>query len=100
MTLIPTGYSLTKECKGLALGNINPINLRGLKQALFVLHSLAEGKTTDQIVDTFDGDTQLVEIWTNFLIHNGWIDRTESGEFIHTEKGKAWQERFEESVAS
>lgn len=76
--------------------NINPVNLRGLKQALFVLQSLEKGMTSEQISEQFDGDTQLVEIWTNFLIHNHWILYNDSGYAI-SEKGREWLHRIHES---
>lgn len=83
----------------LLLGNINPVNLRGLKQALFVLHSLEQGKSSQQIIKYFDGDTQLVEIWTNFLIHNHWIKKIEddsgAARYIVTGKGREWTERLQ-----
>lgn len=83
----------------LLLGNINPVNLRGLKQALFVLHSLEQGKSSQQITKYFDGDAQLVDIWTNFLIHNHWIEKIEDysggARYIVTDKGREWTERLQ-----
>jgi hypothetical protein len=84
----------------LLAGKVNPLNLRGLKQAVYVLQSLEQGKTTDQIVDKFKGDSQLVEIWTNFLIHNHWIERKNASGFSATEKGKDWLDRIEEIEVS
>ena len=81
------------------LGNINPVNLRGLKQALFVLHSLEEGRAAEEIAERLGGDQQLVEIWTNFLIHNHWIEKTrvDSGgvRYLVTDKGKDWLQRID-----
>lgn len=80
-------------------GNINPVNLKGLNQALFVLQSLEQGKGADQIVEEFDGDLQLVEIWTNFLIHNHWIEKimVDSGNYTYlvTDKGREWSKRVQ-----
>ncbi len=84
------------------IGNINPVNLRGLKQALFVLQSLEQGKTADQIVDRFDGDRQLVEIWTNFLVHNQWIKlEVNNGiaRYVATNKGIEWLNRLKTQEA-
>ena len=82
------------------VGNVNPADLRGLKQALYVLQSLEQGKTADQIVDRFGGDRQLVAIWTSFLIHNQWIKKVEvddSGDarYIATDKGDGLVEQIE-----
>jgi hypothetical protein len=81
------------------LGNTNPVNLRGLKQALFVLHSLEQGKSSQQITNNLDRDAQLVAMWTNFLIHNHWIEKIEdySGgvRYIATDKGRKWTKRLQ-----
>jgi hypothetical protein len=68
-----------------------PARLVGLEQACYVLQRLAEGKLPPQIVDDFDNDSQLVEIWTNFLTDVGWIKRNVAGEgYTVTEKGQTW----------
>jgi hypothetical protein len=77
----------------LLVDNINPVNLKGLKQALFVLQSLEKGITAEQVSEQLDGDTQLVEIWTNFLIHNHWIQFSGSG-YVISEKGREWLHRL------
>jgi len=96
-------YITTRRDEDLSLGNINPVNLRGLKQALFVLHSLEQGKNAKDIAEEFGGDTQLVEIWTNFLIHNHWIEKIEvdsgGARYLVTDKGKDWLQRVDGLVA-
>lgn len=81
------------------VGNINPVHLKGLRQALFVLGSLEQGKGSHEIADNFDGDKQLVEIWTNFLIHNHWIEKIEvdagGARYLVTDKGRDWLHRIE-----
>lgn len=85
------------------IGNINPVNLRGLKQALFVLRNLEQGKDVKEVAETFDGDVQLVEIWTNFLIHNHWIEKIEvdagGARYLVTDKGRDWLQRIGGLVA-
>ena len=51
------------------------MNLRGLKQTLYFLSSLEQGNDIKEIAEMFDGDIQLVEMWTNFLIRNRWIQK-------------------------
>ena len=75
--------------------NTNPLNLRGLNQALYILHSLEKDQDNDQIIQEFDGDSQLVAIWTNFLVHNHWIKKNELGEITVTEKGRLWIRKYE-----
>lgn len=99
MAFVSSLYIATRRNGDLLLGNINPVNLRGLKQALFVLHSLEEGRPAKEIAERLGGDLQLVEIWTNFLIHNHWIEKTkvDSGGVRHliTDKGKDWLQRID-----
>ena len=59
------------------------------------MHRLEEGQDDDQIIQEFDGDGQLVEIWTNFLVHNHWITNNELGEMTVTEKGRFWIRKYE-----
>lgn len=74
--------------------NIKPQNLRGLKQALFVLDGLEQGKHSHDIAESLGGDAQIVEIWTNFLIHNHWIKKIEvdtgGARYLVTDKGGDW----------
>jgi hypothetical protein len=74
-------------CRDLLVESVNPLYLRGLKQALYILHNLEEGQTNDQIIQRFEGDSQLVEIWTTFLVDNYWITKNELGGMAVTEKG-------------
>ncbi|HEV8404921.1 MAG TPA: hypothetical protein VGQ13_03340 [Nitrososphaera sp.] len=39
------------------------------------------------IIDLFQGDRQLVEIWKAFLIHNRWMEHPD-GKWIITDKGR------------
>jgi hypothetical protein len=100
MTFVSGVNDLSKENRRLLVGNINPVNLIGLRQALYVLQSLENGNTAGQIIDKFQGDGQLVEIWINFLIHNQWVERTKTGEFSATEKGKDWRVRIKDVEVS
>ena len=59
------------------------------------MRRLEEGQNNDQIIQEFDGDSQLVEIWTNFLVHNHWIKNNELGERTATEKGRLWIRKYE-----
>lgn len=59
------------------------------------MHRLEEGQDDDQIIKEFEGDSQLVEIWTNFLVHNHWIKNNELGEMTVTEKGRLWIRKYE-----
>ena len=45
--------------------------------------------TEEEVIEKFDGDTQIVEIWKSFLIHNGWMNHPD-GKWEVTPKGKGW----------
>lgn len=70
----------------------SPARLSGLKQATYILEQLAEGKMPPQIVDNLDNDSQLVEIWIDFLVDIKWIERDKTclEAYTVTEKGKRW----------
>ena len=67
--------------------NVNPLQLTGLKQAIFVLKCMEDGMKESENVELFQGDKQLVDIWKNFLIHNEWINQADS-KWEVTDKGK------------
>ena len=71
------------------LNYIHPLKLRGLMQAVYVSECLSNGETYEKIVAKFEGDIQLVDMWVNFVKHNGWIRYdTETQQWSTTEKGK------------
>ena len=69
-----------------------PGSLRGLRQAVYVLQCLADGKTEQEIADTLEGDMQLVKIWSSFVLHSHFIEnqRAHNGvmTWVVTDKGK------------
>ena len=40
---------------------------------MYILDCLHDGLIEDQIIANCDGDSQLVEIWIDFLAENHWI---------------------------
>jgi hypothetical protein len=46
-------------------------------QATYILRCLEKGQTEQEIIKDFEGDAQLVEIWTNFLRDIHWVQRRE-----------------------
>lgn len=71
---------------------INAIELVGLKQAAYVLHSLVEGQNKDDVVKKFEDDEQLVDMWMLFLKCNHWMVNS-SGIWSVTSKGRMWTEK-------
>jgi hypothetical protein len=71
---------------------INPAQLSGLKQAVFVMGCLARNDSEEQIVKMLAGDEQLFDMWKIFLKHNQWIEESIQGWSI-TAKGSVWSKR-------
>jgi hypothetical protein len=55
------------------ISDADPLRIPGLKQAVYVLQCLECGDTEETIIKKFEGDSQIVRIWINFLIHNHWV---------------------------
>jgi hypothetical protein len=54
------------------------------------LKCLEKGQSEHEIVETFEGDKQLVALWINFLEHNHWMEKPDGydGHWNITDKGK------------
>jgi hypothetical protein len=58
----------------------------GVKQAMYILHCIHEGRGEKEIVSRFDGNERLVATWIVFLRDRGWIVKHEN-EWLITAKG-------------
>jgi hypothetical protein len=67
---------------------VNPIELVGLQEAVYVSRCLTEGQRTKEIEAAFRGDQQLVDMWILFLKHNHWIECS-NGRWSLTARGRA-----------
>jgi hypothetical protein len=70
-----------------------PCMLRGLDAAAYILESLARGETIPEIASRFNGDVELVKMWTSFLKHNHWMHVDNLGNIVVTEKASAYLQR-------
>jgi hypothetical protein len=61
--------------------------LSALKQALYILKCISEGRSRRDIVEEFDGDEQLVSIWIDFLNEHRWLVEG-SNKLTVTENGR------------
>jgi predicted methyltransferase len=61
----------------------------------YVLSSIFEGKSKDQIVDRFDGDTVLVKTWIDVLKQIGFVVTNHFNELVITADGKDHLQKFE-----
>ena len=56
---------------------------------MYILDCLHDGLIEDQIIANCDGDSQLVEIWIDFLAENRWIIKDSANKrWVLTDKGK------------
>jgi hypothetical protein len=69
---------------------INPDRLVGLKQACFVIDSLVNRHSEEEITRKLGGDAQLARMWILFLQHNNWVRETH-GAWTITGKGLMWR---------
>jgi hypothetical protein len=87
---------------------INPLRLHGLRQAIYILKCLEKGQTEQEIIKYFEGDSQLVELWINFLLDIHWIQKREMSTttplsppsandtptWVVTDKAKEWTVKY------
>ena len=78
---------------------INPDRLVGLKQACFVMDSLVNHHSEEEIAQKLGGDAQLVRMWILFLQHNHWMTETRRGWTI-TARGSLWREKVTPAKAA
>jgi len=81
---------------------VNPRELIGLRQAVFVLCCKLNGMTNSKIVELFQGDRQLVQLWMSFMRHNEWIRHDKltdhsDDKWVVTDKGKEMIKKYEQS---
>ena len=56
---------------------------------MYILDCLHDGLMEDQIIAKYDGDSQLVEIWIDFLTETRWIIKDFANKrWVLTDKGK------------
>ena len=61
----------------------------------YILRSISEGKSEDEIVDRFDGDTHLVRTWLNTLKQTHFVATNYFDELVITPNGKNHLEKFD-----
>ena len=61
----------------------------------YILRSLSEGKTKDEIAERFDGDTNLIKNWVDALKQTHFVTRNYFDELVVTPDGKNYLEKFD-----
>lgn len=77
---------------------VNPLKLRGLAQAAFILFCFEMGVQEFKIIKKVKGDYGLVKMWLSFLLHNHYMAKEFHPDvcFIYsvTDKGKEFLDRY------
>jgi hypothetical protein len=61
----------------------------------YVLRSISEGKSEEQIADRFDGDLELVKTWIDPLQQIHYIVTNQFNELAITSDGKNYLQKFD-----
>jgi hypothetical protein len=70
-------------------------NLSRIKQAIYILRCISDGRTWNDIVEEFDDDEQLVSIWINYLKERNYLNAFSAV----TDEGYSFLKNFTESAA-
>ena len=72
---------------------VKSASLGGLRNAVYVLQCLERGLTRKEVVEHFENDEQLVDVWLSFLLQYRWVEQVdELDEWVVTTEGKKWRE--------
>ena len=61
----------------------------------YVLRSISEGKSEEQIAERFDGDIVLVRTWTDDLKQMHYVFTNQFNELVITSDGRNYLQKFE-----
>ena len=71
-------------------------NLSRIKQAIYILRCISDGRTRNDIVENFDSDEQLVSIWINYLKERNYLNASSEV----TDEGHSFLRNFINSSVS
>jgi hypothetical protein len=61
----------------------------------YILRSIFEGKSEDQIVERFDWDTMLIKTWIDALKQIHYVVTNQFNELVITSDGKNYLQKFD-----
>jgi len=74
---------------------VKSARLGGLKKAMYVPQCLDRGQTRKQIVEALNGDEELLDVWTSFLMQYDWVEQQSGSEtWSVTPKGREWYDKI------
>src|SRR5215210_2364946 len=71
-----------------------------LGTALHILRCIDEGQSTKDIIQSLDGNEQLVYVWIQYLKAISWLKEDTQGNLLASDDGKARMQRYEMTIAS
>jgi hypothetical protein len=71
-----------------------------LGTALHILRCIDEGQSTKDIIQSLDGNEQLVSVWIQYLKAISWLKEDIQGNLLASDDGKARMQRYEMTIAS
>jgi hypothetical protein len=74
--------------------NSYTLNLTASQTLAYILRCISEGKNENQIVDRFNGDTELVETWVDALKRIHFLVKNYFDELIVTPDGADHLQKF------
>lgn len=62
---------------------------------MYVPQCLDRGQTRKQIVEALNGDEELLDVWTSFLMQYDWVEQQSGSEkWSGTPKGREWYDKI------
>jgi hypothetical protein len=70
-------------------------DLTAIQMLAYILRSIYEGKSEEQIAERFDGNSKLVKICIDALSHIHFLTRNSFNELVVTPDGEEYLEKFD-----
>src|SRR5215203_4142570 len=71
-----------------------------LGTALHILRCINEGQSRKEIIQSLDGNDQLVSVWIQYLKAISWLKEDAQGNLLASEDGNSWIQQYEMSTSS
>jgi hypothetical protein len=71
-----------------------------LGTALYILRSIDEGQSREEIMQSLDNNEQLVSVWIQYLKSISWLKEDTQGNLLASEDGKSRIQQYEMAISS
>jgi hypothetical protein len=71
-----------------------------LGTALYILRSIDEGQSREEIMQSLDNNEQLVSVWIQYLKSISWLKEDTQGNLLASEDGKSRIQQYEVVISS